>query len=282
MGRSGVNGESCLSSNSKSVDDNLQKQLIRYFNQEFNEPLCAERKSMSVNDQKVMKIMEDSLTFADGHYQMAIPWKDETPSLLNNRTMADNRLGHLKRKLSRDSTMRIKYTGFIDDLLIKEYARKIPDKPDKDVSSISWYLPHHNVVNPMKPDKVRVVFDWSAKFNGESLNNNVLQGPDLTNSLVGVLCRFRQENVAIFADVEAMYHQVRVNPNDTDALKFMWFPDGDLSKQPEKYQMLVHLFGGIWSSSCANYALQRTALDNSDKFDADIVRTVMMTSMLMT
>ena len=72
---------------------------------------------MSVNDQKAMKIMEDSLTFADGHYQMAIPWKDETPSLPNNRSMAESRLGHLKRKLSRDSTMRIKYTGFIDDLL---------------------------------------------------------------------------------------------------------------------------------------------------------------------
>ena len=36
--------------------------------------------------------------------------------------------------------------------------------------------------------------------------------------------------MAIVADVEAMYHQVRVNSNDTDALKFMWFPNGDLSK----------------------------------------------------
>ncbi|MCP4798391.1 MAG: hypothetical protein GY893_00405, partial [bacterium] len=177
LGRSGVNGESCFSSDSKSIDDELQKQLIKYFNQEFNEPLNAEHKSMSVNDKKAMKIMEDSLTFVNGHYQMAIPWKDETPSLPNNRSMAESRLAHLKRKLSRDSTMRIKYTGFIDDLLIKGYARKIPEKPDKEVGSISWYLPHHNVVNPKKPDKVRVVFDCAAKFNGESLNSNVLQGP---------------------------------------------------------------------------------------------------------
>ena len=99
-------------------------------------------------------------------------------------------------------------------------------------------------MNPKKPEKVRVVFDCAAKFSGQSLNSNVLQGPDMTNSLVGVLCRFRQEDVA---DVEAMYHQVRVNPNDIGALKFMWFPSGDLSKEPEEYQMLVHLFGGIWS-----------------------------------
>ena len=80
--------------------------------------------------------------------------------------------------------------------------------------------------------------------------------------------------MAIVADLEAMYHKVSVNPNDTDALKFIWFPDGDLSKQPQEYQMLVLLFRGIWSSSCGNYALRRTALDNSYKFDADTVSTV--------
>ena len=274
LGRPGIDGKNCFSVNSKSVDDDLQKQLMQYFNQEFSEPLNSERKSMSVNDKKAMKIMEDSLSFVHGHYQMAIPWKDEKPCLPNNRSMAEGRLGHLKKKLSRDSTMRVKYADFIDDLLIKGYARKIPEESVNDVGNISWYLPHHNVVNSKKPEKVRVVFDCSATFNGESLNNNVLQGPDLTNSLVGVLCRFRQENVAIVADIEAMYHQVRVDPNDIDALKFMWFPDGDLSKQPEEYQMLVHLFGGIWSSCCANYALQRTALDNSEKFDADVISTV--------
>ncbi|XP_060589840.1 uncharacterized protein LOC132744996 [Ruditapes philippinarum] len=55
-----------------------------------------------------------------------------------------------------------------------------------------WYLPHHPVVNPKKPGKVRVVFDCAAKYRGTSLNDNLLQGPDLTNSITGVLMRFRQ------------------------------------------------------------------------------------------
>lgn len=37
-----------------------------------------------------------------------------------------------------------------------------------------------------------------------------MQDPDLTNSLVGVLTRFRQDRVAFMADIQAMFRQVRV------------------------------------------------------------------------
>ena len=64
------------------------------------------------------------------------------------------------------------------------------------------------MVHPKKPDKVRVVFDCAARFRNTSLNDQLLQGPDLTNSLVLVLLRFCQERIGISADVEKMFHQV--------------------------------------------------------------------------
>ena len=53
----------------------------------------------------------------------------------------------------------------------------------------------------LKYNKVRVVFDAVAKFDGISLNDRLYQGPDLTNNLVGVLIRFREEQTEFTADV---------------------------------------------------------------------------------
>ena len=52
------------------------------------------------------------------------------------------------------------------------------------------------------------------------------------NSLVGVLIRFRLKRIALASDIEAMFHQVRVDPDDRNALKFLWWPEGALDKDP--------------------------------------------------
>ena len=114
-------------------------------------------------------------------------------------------------------------------------------------NGLIWYLPHHAVNHPQKPDKVRIVFNCSASYDGDSLNNNLVQGPHLTNSLVGVIIRFRQGNVAIMSDIEAMFHQVRVAPEHTDLLRFLWWPDGRLDEEVATYRMCVHLFGAASS-----------------------------------
>ena len=110
-------------------------------------------------------------------------------------------------------------------------------------------IPQHPVMNPNKPYKVRVLFGCAAQYNGVSLNSQLLQGPDLTNNLVGVIIGFREEVITIMAEIEGMFHQVRVSPKDCDALRFLWWPENDFNKDPEHYQMLVHLFGATLSPS---------------------------------
>ena len=91
----------------------------------------------------------------------------------------------------------------------------------RDATKPTWYLPHHPVTYSQKPEKVRIVVDCVAKFRDTSLNDQLLQGPNYTNSLVGVLLRFRQERVAVMADIEKMFHQVNVKQEDRESLRFL-------------------------------------------------------------
>ena len=187
----------------------------------------------SQNDRRALDIMEQTVKLENGHYEIALPWKMYPPSLQRNRAVVERRLGLLTKRLKREPMVHEKYKEFIGDLLNKDYARKVRCLEPRPLGT-HWYLPHHPVFNPQKPGRIRVVFDCSAKHRGTSLNDQLLQGQDLTNSLVGVLSRFRQELIALMSDVEAMFHQVRVRPSDCDALRFLWWPDGNLEDQPQE------------------------------------------------
>lgn len=112
------------------------------------------------------------------------------------------------------------------------------------------------------------MFDCAAKIKQISLNEHVWQGPDLTNKLVGVLLRFRQERIALMADVESMFHQVRVAERDRDVLRFLWWDGDNLEAEPETF------FGGVWSPSCCSFILRKTADDNQSEFNREVIDTV--------
>ena len=95
----------------------------------------------------------------------------------------------------------------MDNLVANGSSRKATSPSTGD--SI-WYLPHHGLYHPCKPGKIRAVFDCSAGFHDTSLNKELLQGPGLTSKLVGVLTRFRTEEVAFISDIEAMFHKAHV------------------------------------------------------------------------
>ena len=96
----------------------------------------------------------------------------------------------------------------------------------------------------------------------------------MDNTLFGALLRFRQDPITLTSDVEAMFHQVRVSPEDTSSLRFLWWLDADFSQVRQEYMMQVHLFGATSSPSCACFALQRTTEDHKDEFDEETVKTV--------
>ena len=235
----------------------------------------TEKKGLSVNDRKVVSLWDRSINKVDGHYELPIPFVADVPKLPDNRATAEKRLNSLKSRLLRDPELREKYTEEMEKLTDQGFAEKVPDDKIERLDGKVYYLPHFCVRTDKKPDKLRVVFDGSCKQGTEkSLNDHIMQGPDLTNSLVGVLLRLRMNPIVIISDIQAMFNQCRVTTNDRDALRYFWWPSGDLSQPPEIYRMRTHMFGGVWSPAAANYILQHVAKDDGHKYTPDISDSV--------
>lgn len=124
-----------------------------------------------------------------------------------------------------------------------------------------WYLPIFGAFHPQK-NKIRVVFDSSAKFLGVSLNDVLMTGPDLTNSLIGVLLKFRRDRVAITADIEKMFFNFYVREEDINFLRFLWFKDNNIDNEVVEIRMCVHVFGNSPSPAVATFGLRKSACDH--------------------
>ena len=113
------------------------------------------------DDQQFLKLMDQETIKIDGHYVVPLPLKSKDVNLPNNRVLARKSQNCLYRRFFKDNYLYEMYKTFIADMIAKEYARKA-DSNGK--SGKTWYIPHHGVVHPAKPGKIRVVFDCSAKY----------------------------------------------------------------------------------------------------------------------
>ena len=127
-----------------------------------------------------------------------------------------------------------------------------------------WYLPHHPVLNPNKPGKVRRVCNAASKYKEVCLYDKLLLGPDLLHGVVGTIFRFREGPIALTADIEPMFLHVQVPEQDRSCLRFLSRPRTNEPVPIYKYQRRV--FGAKSSPTCANYALKRVGLDNDEEY----------------
>ena len=188
----------CYRTSVKEMPPIMPQDVLKVLESDFkdtdNRDECA-----SQEDVQFLRILDKGIVMnAAGHLEMPLPFKSR-PHLPNNRQLAIKRLAHLKQRFNCDSKYAEQYSKFIEQMLIEGDA-ELADEAAK--PGEVCYIPHHGVYHPKKPDKLRVVFDCSARFQGHSLNDHLLSGPDLTNSLLGVLCRFRRYPIAIMCDVE--------------------------------------------------------------------------------
>ena len=224
----------------------------------------------SLDDERATEIMKRTCKLVDGHQQIGLPFKLGCPKLPKSNDMAKSRLWSLKRRFNRNPEAHSLYRAKIDEMINLGHAKEVKDTTPLKEEERFWYIPHHYVANP----KFRMVFDCAASVGGVSLNNQILQGPDNTNSLLGVLFRFRFHKVALAGDIRNMFHQVKVSPVDQSVLRFYWWKNGDLNSPILTYQLTVHCFGLTSSPSVSGFALRRTAEENRSNASAQTISAV--------
>ena len=220
--------------------------------------------SQSKKEQQAQKFLESTTKFTGELYVVGMLWSEPEPNLPNNYGSAFGQLYSLERRFRRDPNLKELYQQSSDKDVEKGFVKILGKSEVKGTFGKEWYLPHHPVLNPNKPGKVRRVCNAAAKYKDICLNDKLLAGPDLLHGLIGTKFRFREGPIALTANIESMFLQVQVPERDKSCLRFLWRPTMNEPVQIYEYQRNV--FGAKSSPTCANYALKRVAFDNEEEF----------------
>ncbi|XP_058810374.1 uncharacterized protein LOC131675412 [Phymastichus coffea] len=158
-----------------------------------------------------------------GRYTVRLPFKGEKFELGHSKALVMKRFKALKRKFEANPALKEAYEKEINNYLELGHMTLCEDDDES-----GYYLPHHAVIKESsETTKCRVVFDASAKTStGISLNDVLLAGSTLQDTLVEQIIRFRSHPFVLTAGIEKMYRQVWVHPDDRKYQKILWYYNG--------------------------------------------------------
>ncbi|GFQ86532.1 integrase catalytic domain-containing protein, partial [Trichonephila clavata] len=202
----------------------------------------------------------------NGRYTVRLPFHSPPTRLGNSKQNAIRRLVSVERHLISNPDKYKLYRNFMKEYLDLKHMELVPDSEIN--SSNSLYLPHHGVVRDTScTTKLRVVFDASSKTSsGLSLNDLLMVGPRVQPELFPILIQFRIFNVAICADVEKMFRQIKTHEEDVDWQRILW---RDSPTEPIKeYRLTTVTYGTSSAPFISTRTLRQLAIDEQENFSA--------------
>lgn len=220
---------------------------------------CQETTKLTKQEQIEEEIIRASSQNIGKKWEIAYPWQRDPHELPDNKSQAVKILESTEKRLARNPVHAEAYNKQIHELEEMGFAKKLTAADIKNYEGPVHYISHHAIVRPEKKSTpIRIVFNSSASFQGHRLNEYWMKGPDLLNNLIGVLLRFRENEVALCGDISKMYHRVSIPERDQHVHRFLW-RDMDEHREPDIYMMKVVTFGDKPAAAMAQTALKLTA-----------------------
>ncbi|XP_062533440.1 uncharacterized protein LOC134202469 [Armigeres subalbatus] len=219
----------------------------------------------SDENKRARMLLETTTSRVGEAFETGLLWKMDQVRFPSSYGMAYRRLCSLERRLQRDPALYERVRLLIRDYEVKQYAHRATQyelsstNPDQ-----CWYLPLGIVINPKKPEKLRIIWDAAATVDGISLNSALLKGPDFLTSLPGVIGKFRMYRYALTGDIREMFHRFFIRPQDRQFQRFL-FRDHP-HQNPVIYVMDVAIFGASCSPSSAQFIKNLNAKDFEVKY----------------
>ncbi|GFW00452.1 DUF1758 domain-containing protein [Trichonephila clavipes] len=130
----------------------------------------------------------------------------------------------------------------------------------------AYYLPHHAVLRDSSTTKLRLssMYQPNQHIRVFSLNDILMVGPRVQRDVYPILLSFRTFQIAVCADLEKMFRQIRISSEDTNWQRILW---RDNPKETVKeYRLTTVTYG----TSCAPYLSTRTltqlAFDERERY----------------
>lgn len=187
-------------------------------------------KEMTLAEERELEVVKNGLTYvvADEHserphWHAKYPWIEDPATLPSNRSAVEATFFRTERQLTRESEWKAAYAAQVHEMVERRAAMKLSKDVLQTWTGPVWYISHLIAPNPHSvTTPVRLVWNSSQKCRGVSLNDLLLKGPDVLNSIRAVLLRFRRGRFAALGDIRKMYNSVWLDDQEVHLHRFLW------------------------------------------------------------
>lgn len=196
--------------------------------------------------------------YANKRYQMPVAWKPGEPDFQSNLGPAHLKLRKLLASRIFDKEgLRQQYTEVFEKWEAKGYIKRMPPGQGK------LWLSHFPVVKATATTtKCRPVFDGKMRMWTKALNDAVLPGPSFIADIRNIMLRFERFPIALGGDIQEMYLQIELPPEDRAYHHFLWQPKDNEPVINYQFQRLA--FG----NACAPFAALQAVRWHAEKTKA--------------
>jgi len=246
-----------------SVDYELNE-LVQQFWEQEREPSAPVALTPEEDRCEEIYVRSHSRTPA-GRYVMRLPFSGSPPSLSETRKPAERLLSAMERRCTQDAQFGRLYRAFMQKYEDLQHMEAVHTSTTENHAALC-YLPHHGVLRDNSTTtKLRVVFNGSQRNkSGTSLNAHLLIGANLLPALADVLQRWRWHRYVLVADIEKMYRQILVHPEDRNLQRILWRHNA--AEDVREFRLKTVTYGLACAPFLAIRTLRQLADDEGSRF----------------